>query len=245
MLEDAEKVVDAFDAFSQAAERERLQKDALKINYSGATFEADIIAGASAVAAAADDPIPINVFGCNVGKSWRKLQAGKIDLILTYPQCVPDTPGISVEDVYHARSRVAVQRSSPLAQRMRVSLSDLAGETFLVFQRQLAPLGYDFTMHVVQNAIGPCPIKVVPSIDYAVILEKLAVEGGVTIVPDWYENPLPRHIAFIDIVEDDADLTSAFVWRADANKPEIERFVEYARQYARKNHENGRQKHTG
>ena len=234
MLHYAESATEAFDAFVSAAKEERERERALNINYSGARFEADIIAGALTMATAAGDPLIVNSLACDVGKSWRKLGDGKIDLIVTFVECVPNHPDIVSEEIYVSRLKLAVSRAHPLASKMRVRLSDLNGERLVLFKRKLAPLGYDWTVKLLEEAGATVAIKTVPTANYDTILEKVATEGSIALMTDWYENPLPRHIVYVDIDDAKATNTTSFAWRIDSDHPMIPQFVKYARQYVQK-----------
>lgn len=62
-----------------------------------------------------------------------------VDFVVARPYKLPLPPGIYGEPLFRDHMRVAVGRSSPFARRRRVTLSDLAGECWILSRNELMP----------------------------------------------------------------------------------------------------------
>jgi DNA-binding transcriptional LysR family regulator len=80
----------------------------------------------------------------------KALRAGDIDVGLVHPPL--DDTGLSTEEVARAAFHLALPDGHPLARHASLSLTDLAGERFVIFPRQIAPQLYDTIISLCQDA---------------------------------------------------------------------------------------------
>lgn len=149
---------------------------------------------------------------------------GRLDLAVAYNGPLLDSAALSIapwtEDVYH----VAVHEASPLAGRAHVTLNDLRNESFVSFERQLAPQLYDgLTRHLVDRGVNLSVVQHGTSLMTVLILVACGV--GCAFVPGSTRQHLPTNVRLLPVTDLGLQVPIGVVWRKDNLSPLIPRFL--------------------
>lgn len=126
-----------------------------------------------------------------------KLLSGAIDLALIRP---PDSLSerIEIEPICHESLRLALPDSHPLATLDRVTIDLIADFPMIVPNRKDRPHSYDLTFKLFQAAGFQPRISQVAN-EKQTILNLVAQEMGLAIVPSWSTGVAPSNVCFREI----------------------------------------------
>ena len=140
-----------------------------------------------------------------------RLISGRLDLALVRP---PEKPDKRLEFLFllHETAVVAVSDRHPLASRKRVSIADLAEQPLIVPERRSRPHSHDLTMKLFAQA--GLQARVVQLADEKqTIVNLVAAELGVAIVPRWTSRMAARGVRYIPLQASDMNrLPLAAAW---------------------------------
>jgi DNA-binding transcriptional LysR family regulator len=130
----------------------------------------------------------------------------------------------NVEEIFHDRLWVALPLSHPLAVKKVVELERLAGETFVEFHRQGAPLVYDEVMATCRRAGFSPNVIHEPDVMNSVML--LVESGlGVSLVPANVRNASHPGVALRPIKPASARMPMIAFWPKLVDAPILDAFM--------------------
>jgi len=154
------------------------------------------------------------------------LREGRIDVGFVRPPIEDETFGCTT--IFQEPLVVALPQTHSLAQHPQIALSRLAGESFILFPRMLAPGLYDQIITLCQQG-GFSPSVVQEAIQMQTIISLVAAEMGVAIVPISLQNLQRTGVVYRPLVEVTPKAAIAVTWRKDASAT-VQRFLEIVTQ---------------
>ena len=140
-----------------------------------------------------------------------RLLSGRLDLAFVRP---PENPDKRLEFLFllHETAVVAVSDHHPLASRKSVTIADLAEEPLIVPERRSRPHSHDLTMKLFAAAGLQARIVQLAN-EKQTIVNLVAAELGVAIVPRWTSRMAARGICYVPLEASDLNrLTLAAAW---------------------------------
>jgi len=140
-----------------------------------------------------------------------RLLSGRLDSALVRP---PEKPDKRLEFLFllHETAVVAVSDRHPLASRKRVTVADLAEQPLIVPERRSRPHSHDLTMKLFAQA-GLHARVVQLADEKQTIVNLVAAELGVAIVPRWTSRMVARGVRYIPLAACDMNrLPLAAAW---------------------------------
>ena len=140
-----------------------------------------------------------------------RLLSGRLDLALVRP---PENPDKRLEFLFllHETAVVAVSDRHPLASKKRVSVADLAERPMIVPERRSRPHSHDLTMKLFAQA-GLQARVVQLANEKQTIVNLVAAELGVAIVPRWTSRMATRGVRYVPLEAADTNrLPLAVAW---------------------------------
>jgi DNA-binding transcriptional LysR family regulator len=147
-----------------------------------------------------------------------RLISGQLDLAFVRP---PDSPDKRLDFLFllHETAVVAVSDQHPLASRSRVTIADIADEALIVPERRSRPHSHDLTMKLFAEA--GLKARVVQLADEKqTIVNLVAAELGVAIVPRWTSRMAARGVRYVPLEASDMNrLPLAASWARGTRDP--------------------------
>ena len=156
----------------------------------------------------------------------RALRDGRIQVSFLRPPI--DEADIEVRTITREPWVVALPTAHRFARRRRVALKMLAGESFVSFPRDLAPVLYDQLISMCNRA-GFSP-RIVQEAQMQTIVSLVAAGIGVALVPATLENLSRRGLVYRPLAGTAAKLQLAVAWRRDNRSPLLEAFLNVVRE---------------
>jgi DNA-binding transcriptional LysR family regulator len=139
------------------------------------------------------------------------LISGRLDMALVRP---PEKPDKRLEFLFllHETAVVAVSDHHPLASRKRVTVADLAEQPLIVPERRSRPHSHDLTMKLFAQAGLQARIAQLAN-EKQTIVNLVAADLGVAIVPRWTSRMAARGVRYIALAASDMNrLPLAAAW---------------------------------
>jgi DNA-binding transcriptional LysR family regulator len=156
------------------------------------------------------------------GPQIAALQAGTIDVGILRDPILDDT---LLSRILIREGFVAVlPRRHPLAKRKRLAPGDLAGESFVLFPRELAP-GLHDTIHGICRRAGFVPRQRHEALEWHTIAGLVSAELGVSIAPAGLRKLTWTGVEYRSIHAPGAYSTILACWRNGAS-PRVQQFIE-------------------
>lgn len=149
------------------------------------------------------------------------LLRGTIDLGLLRIQPAP--PELEVVAVLPDPFVLALPAKHPLAGRTRVRLKDVAGEPFVMFSKQDAPLLHERVQAMCEHA-GFQPNVVQRATQLHTMVGLVGGGLGVAVVPASARNLHPRQVRFVQLSDKAEPVHIALGWRKGHETPAIQSF---------------------
>lgn len=149
------------------------------------------------------------------------LLRGTIDLGLLRIQPAP--PELEVVPVLPDPFVLAVPAKHPLAGRTRVRLKDVAGEPFVMFSKQDAPLLHERVQAMCEHA-GFQPNVVQRATQLHTMVGLVGGGLGIAVVPASARNLHPRQVRFVQLSDKAEPVHIALGWRRGHETPAIQSF---------------------
>lgn len=149
------------------------------------------------------------------------LLRGTIDLGLLRIQPAP--PELEVVAVLPDPFVLALPAKHPLAGRTRVRLKDVAGEPFVMFSKQEAPLLHDRVQAMCEHA-GFQPNVVQRATQLHTMVGLVGGGLGIAVVPASARNLHPRQVRFVQLSDKTEPVHIALGWRRGHETPAIQSF---------------------
>jgi DNA-binding transcriptional LysR family regulator len=148
--------------------------------------------------------------------------AERCDLALapktTYPPVIRQRP------IRHEPFRIAVSEHHPLADRTQIQLSELSGERFEFWPREMAP-GYYDAVEEACHAAGFEPDRDEQAAG-STVWGNIAHGRGVGLVVSSLIEQLPRGLRLVDLIPPPPRLTITAVWAHRNDHPAIDRLLD-------------------
>lgn len=156
----------------------------------------------------------------------RALRDGRLQVSFLRPPI--DEADIEVRTITREPWVVALPTAHRFARRPRVALKALAGESFVSFPRDLAPVLYDQLISMCQRA-GFSP-RIVQEAQMQTIVSLVAAGIGVGLVPATLQNLSRRGLVYKPLTGAVSKLQLAVAWRRDNHSPLLEAFLAVVRE---------------
>lgn len=234
LIDSAQDVITAYERFTALSKQMSKSRPTLSVQYSGTNFEAEIIVNAGELIRERRSSFVLQPNIDSTSRLFHKLMSREVDLIVASGNLTPSFPGFAAERLCVSRIVLVAPKDHPLARAMQVHLADLRGETLVLPNRTTIPIGYDWMIRFLnESGLTSYDIWPVDSEDYNAIFSAVASHRGLGFVASWYKNPLPKHIAYVNIADKGAIYEYSLIWLQDNKNPMIGEFVRAARGYVK------------
>ena len=147
-----------------------------------------------------------------------RLLSGRLDLAFVRPAESSDKR-LEFMFLFHETVVVAVSDHHPLASRKRVTVADLAGQPLIVPDRRSRPHSHDLTMKLFAEAGLEARIVQIAD-EKQTIVNLVAAELGVAIVPRWTSRMAARGVRYVRLAASDMNkLPLAAAWTRGTRDP--------------------------
>jgi DNA-binding transcriptional LysR family regulator len=147
-----------------------------------------------------------------------RLLSGRLDLAFVRP---PESPDKRHEFMvlFHETAVVAVSDHHPFASKKRVTIADLADQPLIVPERRSRPHSHDLTMKLFAEAGLEARIVQIAE-EKQTIVNLVAAQLGVAIVPKWTSRMAARGVRYVRLAASDMNkLPLAAAWTRGARDP--------------------------
>jgi len=162
----------------------------------------------------------------SAGEQTRALHDGRIQVSFLRPSI--EESEIEVQTIVREPWVAALPTSHRLADRGRVALRALAGEPFVSFPRELAPVLYDQLISMCRAA-GFSP-HIVQEAQMQTIVSLVAAGIGVALVPATLQNLSRRGLVYKGLRGEPSRLELAVAWRRGDTSPLLRAFLDVVRE---------------
>jgi DNA-binding transcriptional LysR family regulator len=159
------------------------------------------------------------------------LRNGDLDLGFVRESSPEDE--LQTETMMTERLLLAISKRHPLAGRKRLQLTDVAGDDFVLFPRDLAPGLYGHVLRICAEA-GVQPHIVQTSRELYTTVSLVEAGMGVTIIPESVRQMGWRGVQYFPIGSEAATTKIDAAWRTDNFNPILQSFLGIARMAARR-----------
>lgn len=149
---------------------------------------------------------------------------GRIDLGILHSPPADSERWLRVEAVYSDALVAAIPRTHPLAERTRLTLGNLAEESFVLFPRYAAPALYDDIIARCRSA-GFSPRIVQEAEGWHTLAGLVGAGVGVAFVPQSFTNFDRPQVAYRPVRALSVEMQMSAVWKRGERSPVRERFV--------------------
>ena len=168
--------------------------------------------------------IGLSLFEMDPPQQADALRDGRIDLGIVQSPPSDAERWLRVESVFRDPLIAALPRGHRLVHRKRLSLGDLADESFVLFPRTVAPTLYDdilarcrsarFSPSIVQEAIG-----------WHTVVSLVSAGVGIAIVPRSLGAQRQPGVVFRAVHDLNTDMELSAIWKRDERSPVRDRFL--------------------
>lgn len=137
-------------------------------------------------------------------------------------------PGLSVECILKESLVLALPETHPLSAETKVSLSNLADESFILFPAKLGPIFYEQIINVCQQA-GFHPKVAQEAVQMQTIIGLVAAGLGIAFVPASLQNFHRNGVIYRPLQEQTPTTGLYLTWRQYDSSPVIGAFLSSAR----------------
>lgn len=136
-------------------------------------------------------------------------------------------PGLEAQEIRRESWVVALAEHHPLAAEPEIPLGALAGETVVVWPREMAPVYYDAMLRAFERA------EIRPEVDTrpagaALHHHEIALGRRVTLAVSSLANQRPNGVALVPIAPPPPTVGLSVVWKSGESSPAVEHFLETA-----------------
>ena len=126
-----------------------------------------------------------------------RLLSGRLDLAFVRPPVSADKR-IDFMPLFHETAVVALSERHPLAARKRLTIADIADEPLIVPERRSRPHSHDLTMKLFAAAGRHANVVQIAD-EKQTIVNLVAAEIGVAIVPRWTQRMAARGVRYVPL----------------------------------------------
>lgn len=137
---------------------------------------------------------------------------------------------LSSSVLYTSRFVLLVSKNNPLAEKKSISLTDLAGNQFLMCRTMLPEIYENLNSLLIQNNLPPVNVVYVdkrlnkPPWDEFLFMQ-VGSDSGVTIIPELVGRHFTTECVMLDIVDFRAPYDVLMIWRKDNTNPALHQFL--------------------
>jgi DNA-binding transcriptional LysR family regulator len=221
-LAGARELVRRADELTAAAQRaHRGELGVLRVGFvQSATFAAlpRLLSGFRAAVPA----VRVEVMAMTTLRQLDALADDRIDVGLLRPPV--NAPDLRLRTVSHDELYVALPGGHPLAARRRVSLADLADESFVFYEREAGPAVHD-TIVGFCRAAGFSPRIVQEAVDVQTIAALVAADLGVSLLIAPTPHTDEKAVVYRPLAENLPSWEMALAWSVHNHSPVLSRFL--------------------
>lgn len=173
--------------------------------------------------------VDLSLLAMNNAGLRRALIKREIDIAIARPKL--DDVEIISRKLKEEPLILAVPDTSRIASRKMISLTELEGETFVLYPEKPRPSFADLIVNICDKANVETK-KCVFAMDFQTAISLVSIEAGVAIVPASVGEAERRGVRFVRIIEDFATTTISVNYRIDEQGIHIKNFVDLAMQAA-------------
>jgi DNA-binding transcriptional LysR family regulator len=126
-----------------------------------------------------------------------RLLSGRLDLAFVRPPQSTDRR-LDVMPLFQESAVVALAERHPLAQRRRLGIADIADEPLIVPERRARPHSHDLTMKLFAEAGLDANVVQIAD-EKQTIVNLVAAEIGIAIVPRWTQRMAARGVCYVPL----------------------------------------------
>ena len=126
-----------------------------------------------------------------------RLLSGRLDLALVRPPASADKR-LDFMPLFHETAVVAMSERHPLGRRKRLTIADIADEPLIVPERRSRPHSHDLTMKLFAEAGLDANVVQIAD-EKQTIVNLVAAEIGVAIVPRWTQRMAVRGVCYVPL----------------------------------------------
>jgi DNA-binding transcriptional LysR family regulator len=151
-------------------------------------------------------------------------QDGRIDLGILHSPPLDAERWLRVEEIYTEPVVLALPKGHALAERSRITLANLAKESFVLFPRHVEPAMHDDIIATCRSA-GFSPRIVQEANGWHTLASLVSAGVGLSFVPRSISEFQTRGVVYRAVRDLDVQMTLSAVWKRAERSPVRERFV--------------------
>ncbi|MCZ2722640.1 LysR family transcriptional regulator [Marinomonas sp. 15G1-11] len=177
----------------------------------------------------------LNLESMSTVDALQGLALDKIDLAFVFLNPSVDVSLFKNCHYEHQDNLLALHEDHPLSNKTEVSLSDLKGESFIMFARSSHPSLYDQIMNSLHAAsVQPNIVQIAKVTQTTRTL--VAAGVGIAIVPESTQYDQREGLVYRPITDKLPDLEIHMVWKAERETPLMLRFMEHMLEHVNERH---------
>ncbi|WP_335491650.1 LysR family transcriptional regulator [Neobacillus niacini] len=169
--------------------------------------------------------VNMNFVYYNTGQIIKTLQNDEIDIGFTLSHGIQNIAGVEYKTLWEQRKCVVVPYDHPLAKEKEVLLEKLAGESFVMLNREESLQGYEHVLAMcAAKGFSPNIVSSASRIDAVLMIVEAGI--GISIVSKHLKTYASPGLRFIDIVGDDNSVNVIAAWKRSSSNPCIPLFIQ-------------------
>ncbi|WP_437615686.1 LysR substrate-binding domain-containing protein [Erwinia sp. V71] len=229
LLVDAQLAVSHYEKIREKARSLRRGfKGQLKMGYVGSSIIDPVLAMLISGYRKAYPDVDITIEEHNVDQQLTLLLNDQLDIALIRTP-VPQLEQLDYLQVATRPLIAVLPGRSPLLNKQRISLSELADEPFLI-QQDPPGVGLGWSALAACRSAGFTPQKVLFTRDVSVAIGLVAIGMGVTLAPETQLSVMVPEVGYVHLDDPQATTTLALSWQKHLHNRAVADFIEYARE---------------
>lgn len=172
--------------------------------------------------------VEVQIFEDKTLRLLPRLKSGRLDVIFIRPPEKKERD-IEMRFLFNEAIVVAMPQSHPLAKRDCLQISDLQDQPLIVPERKSRPHSHDLSINLFAEAGLSARIAQLAD-EKQTIINLVAAELGIAIVPQWTSRMPARNVSYIPLIGKEAGamngLPLSVAWMRDARDPLREKMLE-------------------
>jgi DNA-binding transcriptional LysR family regulator len=160
-----------------------------------------------------------------VGQMIEKLNSDELDIAFTLSLGLQSIGGLEYKTLWTHPHSIIMHQDHPLADRTTINIEELAQESFVMLEREIAPPGFDLLLAACANH-GFSPRLVSTSSHIEALLMMVDAEMGITILPKYIQLSAPPTLRFINIEGDEFKVDILATWKKSNKNPSLALLLE-------------------
>ncbi|MCU5774801.1 LysR family transcriptional regulator [Erwiniaceae bacterium BAC15a-03b] len=172
--------------------------------------------------------VEVQIFEDKTLRLLPRLKSGRLDLVFIRPPEKPDRD-IEMRFLFNEAIVVAVPDNHPLASRQYLQITDLQDQPLIVPERKSRPHSHDLSINLFAEAGLTAKIAQLAD-EKQTIINLVAAELGIAIVPQWTSRMPARNVSYIPLQGSPGGaingLPLSVAWMRDARDPLREKMLD-------------------